>query len=92
MFRKDIQNVIRDSDIPVFRQDQVVALFNDCFYKYLIQGKDTTFTTTELNDFWFYLKVELLTKNIQDERCRKLLSQLLNKYAKKYENSKYRIC
>lgn len=92
MFKKEISKIMSESDLMVYQQDQVVDLFNYCFYKYLIDGKeDITFDTTELNNLWFYVKVKLLSQNLWDERCRKLLSKLLNKYAKKYENPKYRI-
>lgn len=90
---KEIEEIIRDSEIPIGSKPEVVELFTKCWWVYWVKNKDIKFVTPELKDMWFYLKIYLLSQ-IADQGSLKAIDKLkheLNVNAKKFENRTYTI-
>lgn len=90
---EEIKRIVEGSNLFKHEQEYVIPLFILVWNRYWNEGKDTTFETLELRDFWFYLKIYLLSKlaSFTNLKANEKLRIELNRNAKKYENPKYRL-
>lgn len=70
--RNAIERILDKSDLPVYLKDLVAELFERCWYRYYLEGRDTHFDVVELRDFWFYTRILLLIKMDTREAAEKL--------------------
>lgn len=91
MFRKEIERIIEGSDIPNSRKMDVIDCLEICLTEYITKGKDTEFSSTELRDFWFYLKINILSRIASmNANAYRLLCRELSVNARKFLNQTYR--
>lgn len=89
--QKELKTILTDSNLFELDREYVEIYFNVVWKRYWNEDKDTTFASTELREFWFYLKILLLSRLANEDNLKAIerLRVELNYDAKKFENRKY---
>ena len=79
--------------MEIFRQDDVISLFERLWYKYYMEDKDAHFDNVELRELWYMYKVHTLCELSQygDAKARKNLAAELNRNGNRFANPRHRI-
>ena len=87
------ETILASKDIPTYQKWEIISYFQALWYDYYVHDKDVEFTSYELKEFWFFLKVLCLSKivNLRNQTAITKLSRELNRNCKRYENPNYTI-
>lgn len=89
--QKELKTILTDSNLFEWDREYIEIYFNEVWKRYWNEDKDTIFSTVELREFWFYLKILLLSRLANEDNLKAIerLRVELNYDAKKFEIPKY---
>ena len=87
-----IERVFNELDITKTQREDCIKLFTAAWYDFYYSDKEPNFSSYELIDLWFYIKVRMLIDlaSYRNLKAMALLRNELNYNARKYENPEYR--